>query len=95
LRGNGGTRPWRNSITHDDDPSSATYKWIIWGVEVVDSSLHIENNNEFLNQSSFASNSSFDSCEDVHDSQSVSTSMKKTWSLSKTRQSSKLQVRFI
>jgi len=33
LRGNGGTLPWRNSITHDDPYSSVTHDWILWGVE--------------------------------------------------------------
>ncbi|MED6110235.1 hypothetical protein PIB30_041108 [Stylosanthes scabra] len=36
LRGNGGTPPWRNSVTHDDPHSSTTHSWILWTVEVVD-----------------------------------------------------------
>ncbi|CAJ1939956.1 unnamed protein product [Sphenostylis stenocarpa] len=36
LRGNGGTLPWRNSITHDDPHSSVTRDWILWSVEAVD-----------------------------------------------------------
>ncbi|XP_061365226.1 uncharacterized protein LOC133308601 [Gastrolobium bilobum] len=36
LRGNGGTPPWRNSITHDDPYSSKTHNWILWGVEAVE-----------------------------------------------------------
>ncbi|RDX85396.1 hypothetical protein CR513_33415, partial [Mucuna pruriens] len=35
LRGNGGTLPWRNSITHDDPSTSVTYNWILWDVEPV------------------------------------------------------------
>ncbi|XVF84823.1 hypothetical protein PTKIN_Ptkin17bG0070300 [Pterospermum kingtungense] len=35
LRANGGTPPWRNSITHDEPHSGATVKWILWDVEVV------------------------------------------------------------
>ncbi|ESW25857.1 hypothetical protein PHAVU_003G071100 [Phaseolus vulgaris] len=33
LRGNGGTLPWRNSITHDDPYASTTHDWILWAVE--------------------------------------------------------------
>ncbi|KAK7348546.1 hypothetical protein VNO80_23104 [Phaseolus coccineus] len=36
LRGNGGTLPWRNSITHDDPYASATHDWILWAVETLE-----------------------------------------------------------
>ncbi|XP_039019911.1 uncharacterized protein LOC120151576 [Hibiscus syriacus] len=35
LRANGGTPPWRNSITHDDPHAGATRRWVLWDVEVV------------------------------------------------------------
>ena len=35
LRANGGTPPWRNSVTHDEPHTGPTRKWIIWGVEAV------------------------------------------------------------
>jgi len=93
LRGNGGTPPWRNSITHDD-PSSATHNWILWGVEIVELSLPNQENVELLNQISFASISSFDSRDEVNDSESVSS--KKSWSSLISRKNSMLQsqVRF-
>lgn len=36
LRANGGTPPWRNSVTHDEPHSGATQKWILWDVEAVE-----------------------------------------------------------
>lgn len=36
LRANGGTPPWRNSITHDEPHSGSTKNWILWDVEVVE-----------------------------------------------------------
>ncbi|KAE8688276.1 pentatricopeptide repeat-containing protein [Hibiscus syriacus] len=35
LRANGGTPPWRNSITHDEPHTGATQRWVLWDVEVV------------------------------------------------------------
>uniref|UniRef100_A0A6N2N5P9 DUF569 domain-containing protein n=2 Tax=Salix TaxID=40685 RepID=A0A6N2N5P9_SALVM len=35
LRANGGTPPWRNSVTHDEPHTGPTRKWILWGVEAV------------------------------------------------------------
>ncbi|TYH31269.1 hypothetical protein ES288_A01G160400v1 [Gossypium darwinii] len=34
LRANGGTPPWRNSITHGESRIGATNKWVLWDVEV-------------------------------------------------------------
>ncbi|XP_031100556.1 uncharacterized protein LOC116004584 [Ipomoea triloba] len=37
LRANGGTPPWRNSITHDNPhTASSTHNWILWDVEAVE-----------------------------------------------------------
>ncbi|XP_016445291.1 uncharacterized protein LOC107770488 [Nicotiana tabacum] len=36
LRANGGTPPWRNSVTHDSPHTASTHNWILWNVETVD-----------------------------------------------------------
>ncbi|XP_010552601.1 PREDICTED: uncharacterized protein LOC104822933 [Tarenaya hassleriana] len=36
LRANGGSPPWRNSVTHDEPHTSKTKDWILWDLIVVD-----------------------------------------------------------
>lgn len=35
LRANGGTPPWRNSVTHDEPHTGSTQNWVLWDVEEV------------------------------------------------------------
>ncbi|XP_075497228.1 uncharacterized protein LOC142543478 isoform X1 [Primulina tabacum] len=36
LRANGGTPPWRNSVTHDNPHAATTHDWVMWDVEAVE-----------------------------------------------------------
>ncbi|KAF8049575.1 hypothetical protein N665_2177s0003 [Sinapis alba] len=36
MRANGGTPPWRKSVTHDEPPMSKTKNWLLWYVITVD-----------------------------------------------------------
>ncbi|KAG6708419.1 hypothetical protein I3842_06G080500 [Carya illinoinensis] len=36
LRANGGTPPWRNSVTHDDPHTTSTQNWTLWDVQAVE-----------------------------------------------------------
>ncbi|KAF8049573.1 hypothetical protein N665_2177s0001 [Sinapis alba] len=36
MRANGGSPPWRNSVTHDEPHTSRTKNWLLWDVITVD-----------------------------------------------------------
>jgi hypothetical protein len=36
LRANGGTLPWRNTVTHDSPVAGSTHNWVLWDVQAVD-----------------------------------------------------------
>ncbi|XP_062106718.1 uncharacterized protein LOC133818045 [Humulus lupulus] len=42
LRANGGTPPWRNTVTHDVPYRTATQSWILWSVEEVDKDHEVD-----------------------------------------------------
>ncbi|CAH9134363.1 unnamed protein product [Cuscuta epithymum] len=58
LRANGGTPPWRNSVTHDIPHATSTNNWIVWVVEAAD---QLPAENETLFTASFSTVSSFSS----------------------------------
>ncbi|GAV81439.1 DUF569 domain-containing protein [Cephalotus follicularis] len=58
LRANGGTPPWRNSITHDEPHTGSTKNWILWDVEEVE----VPESNPFMDY--LSSVSSFSSVSD-------------------------------
>lgn len=56
LRGNGGTPPWRDSVTHDKRPhTGSAHNWVLWGVEGVDIPEDEQLNDYFSLVSSFSS----------------------------------------
>ncbi|OWM75997.1 hypothetical protein CDL15_Pgr009642 [Punica granatum] len=56
LRANGGTPPWRNSVTHDEPHSGVTHNWILWDVEAVSDSEFDQSSEDSLSyMSSFSS----------------------------------------
>lgn len=55
LRANGGTPPWRNSITHDNPHTGSTHNWILWDVTAVEIPENEQLNDYLSMLSSFSS----------------------------------------
>ncbi|XP_065860908.1 uncharacterized protein [Euphorbia lathyris] len=55
LRANGGTPPWRNSVTHDEPHAGSTVRWILWDVQPVDVTETESLSDYLLTMSSFSS----------------------------------------
>ncbi|XP_048607829.1 uncharacterized protein LOC111206936 [Brassica napus] len=72
LRGNGGSPPWKNSVTHDREPAmAATKKWILWSIETVESPEKVSFADRFSSPAS-----SFNSSVSSHESTNESTDKK-------------------
>uniref|UniRef100_A0A7N0V7L9 DUF569 domain-containing protein n=1 Tax=Kalanchoe fedtschenkoi TaxID=63787 RepID=A0A7N0V7L9_KALFE len=69
LRGNGGTAPWRGSVTHDGGSIRGGRGWVLWDVESVEVGEEDEVREYLSSLSSFAS-SVFDEDEDDDDDRS-------------------------
>ncbi|RVX08743.1 hypothetical protein CK203_010818 [Vitis vinifera] len=65
LRANGGTPPWKNSITHDIPQRTATQDWVLWSVDIVDIT-HSESPANYISRaSSFSSQPDDFNCSDA------------------------------
>ncbi|KAJ9683572.1 hypothetical protein PVL29_019235 [Vitis rotundifolia] len=65
LRANGGTPPWKNSITHDVPQRTATQDWVLWSVDIVDIT-HSESPANYISRaSSFSSQPDDFTCSDT------------------------------
>lgn len=65
LRANGGTPPWKNSITHDIPQRTATQDWVLWSVDIVDIT-HSESPANYVSRaSSFSSQPDDFTCSDT------------------------------
>ncbi|XP_010415658.1 PREDICTED: uncharacterized protein LOC104701635 [Camelina sativa] len=61
LRGNGGSPPWKNSVTCDREPHiPATKKWILWSVELVVNPEEVSFADRFVSPASSFNSSVFD-----------------------------------
>ncbi|WCJ21772.1 hypothetical protein M5689_003900 [Euphorbia peplus] len=55
LRANGGTPPWRNTVTHDEPHTGSTVRWVLWDVEPVEAAENESLMEYLVSMSSFSS----------------------------------------